>query len=88
MAPVDLRSNSLKSATYQHQGAFLELEFRSGARYRYSGVPAQVYQDLLMAESKGGYFNLHIRERFIYAKIGFEDKRGVNRHSALNKDPE
>jgi hypothetical protein len=70
MARVDLKSTSLNAATYQDQSAFLELEFRSGMIYRYFGVPAQTYQELLRAESKGGYFHQHIRNRFAYAKIG------------------
>src|SRR5882724_7075235 len=54
MLRVDLQSTSLKAVTYQDQSAHLELEFRSGAIYRYSAVPALVYQELLRAESKGG----------------------------------
>jgi len=69
MARVDLKSTSLNAATYQDQSACLELEFRSGAIYRYRDVPAQTYQELLRAESKGGYFNQHIRNRFLYSKI-------------------
>ena len=69
MARVDLQSTSLNAATYQDQRGFLELEFRSGAIYRYIGVPEQVYQELLSAESKGRYFNQHIRNRFSYVKI-------------------
>ena len=69
MARVDLKSTSLHAATYQDQSAFLELEFCSGAIYQYLGVPAQTYQDLLSAESKGRYFNQHIRNRFPFAKI-------------------
>lgn len=73
--------------SYQDQSAFLELEFRSGARYRYIGVPAQVYQELPMAESKGRYFHLHIRNCFIYAKID-PARSGATRDSALNKGTE
>jgi hypothetical protein len=69
MARVELKSTSLHAATYEEQSSFLELEFRSGASYRYSGVPAQTYQELMLAESKGRYFNQHIRNRFTYAKI-------------------
>jgi hypothetical protein len=54
MPRVDLQSTSLSAATYQEQSASLELEFRSGAIYRYIGVPAQVYQELLHSESKAG----------------------------------
>jgi KTSC domain len=69
MARVDLQSTSLNAATYQDQDGFLELEFRSGAIYRYLGVPEQVYQELLSAESKGRYFNQQIRNRFPYVEI-------------------
>ena len=69
MPRVDLQSTSLNAATYQEQSALLELEFRSGAIYRYIGVPLQVYQELVLSESKGRYFNEHIRNRFTYTKI-------------------
>ena len=64
MTRVPLESKLLKAAAYQHRLAFLELEFRSGAVYRYCGVSAFTYQDLLRADSKGRYFNRHIRNRF------------------------
>lgn len=69
MQRLDLHSTTLRTAAYQDQRALLELEFRNGAVYRYFGVPAESYQALLRAESKGGYFNSHIRNRFAYAKI-------------------
>jgi hypothetical protein len=69
MPRLDLHSTSIRAVAYQEQEALLELEFRSGAVYRYFGVPTQSYQALLRAESKGGYFNSHIRNRFAYAKI-------------------
>jgi hypothetical protein len=69
MARVELQSTSLKAATYQDKDAVLELEFRSGAIYRYLAVPEQVYQELVKAESKGQYFNQHIRNRYTYTRI-------------------
>jgi hypothetical protein len=69
MLRVDLQSTSLKAVTYQDRSARLELEFRSGAIYRYSDVPALIYQELLRAESNGRYFNQHIRNRFTHSKI-------------------
>jgi hypothetical protein len=69
MARVNLNSTLLNAATYQDQSALLELEFRSGAIYHYSGVPAQTYQQLLRAQSQGGFFNRHIRNHFNHAKI-------------------
>ena len=69
MARIELQSSVLIAATYQEQSAWLELEFRSGAVHRYLGVSAQTYQGLLLAESKGQYFNQHIRDRFPNVKI-------------------
>jgi hypothetical protein len=46
----------------------LELRFRSGALYRYAKVPPSVHGALLVAESKGRYFNEAIRGRFGYER--------------------
>jgi hypothetical protein len=56
-------SSLLSSMGYSIE-ATLELEFRSGAIYRYFAVPQAVFQDLIAAESKGAYFNRHVRNRF------------------------
>jgi hypothetical protein len=69
MPRVDLQSTLLNAATYQDQNAFLDLEFQGGAIYRYIGVPVQLYQGFLQSESKGRYFNQHIRSRFPYTKL-------------------
>jgi len=68
MSRVDLQSTVLQTAAYHSQLALLELEFCSGAIYHYFGVPTQTYRELLTAESKGGYFNHHIRNRFAYTQ--------------------
>ena len=49
--------------------ATLELEFRSGAIYRYVAVPHVVFQGLIAAESKGAYFNRHVKNRFRYQRL-------------------
>jgi len=62
-------STSLATVAYDYAGHVLQLEFRSGAAYRYFGVPAEVRDGLLRASSKGRYFNREIRERFRYVHI-------------------
>lgn len=47
----------------------LEIEFRSGATYRYSGVPSHVYERLMAAESKGRFINANIRDRYPYVRV-------------------
>jgi hypothetical protein len=87
MERVDLQSTSLNAATYRDQDGFLELEFRSGAIYRYLGVPEQVFQELLSAGSKGRYFNQQIRNRFPYVKID-PALNGPSHDSALHQSTE
>ena len=64
--PVAVESSLLARAAYEARESFLQLEFRDGAIYRYFDVPADVYDDLLAADSKGSYFNKQIRARFHY----------------------
>ena len=65
MARAGLQSTSLHAAAWHDQEAVLELEFRSGALYRYFSVPASLYRDLLTADSKGRFFNRFIRDCFL-----------------------
>ena len=69
MPRIVLHSSLLQAAAYQGQFAQLDVELISGSVYRYFSVPENIYQGLLQAESKGRYFNYHIRNRFAYAKI-------------------
>ena len=69
MQRVPLSSRTLASAGYDPEQCHLELEFRSGKRYRYFLVPRPCYEELLQAESKGGYFNRKIRNRFAYQDL-------------------
>ena len=42
---------------------------RSGAIYRYFAVPQTVFERLIAAESKGAYFNHHVRDCFRYQRL-------------------
>ena len=69
MQRVRLESRTLASAFYDPGRCQLELEFRSGKRYLYFRVPQSCYEELLLAESKGGYFNRSIRNRFAFQDL-------------------
>ena len=69
MSWVPLNSTVLEAAAYQNQASVLELRFHGGTVYRYLGVPAALYQELLRAQSQGLYFNSRIRNRFATAVI-------------------
>ncbi|OKP31350.1 KTSC domain-containing protein [Serratia fonticola] len=57
-------SSNLISVGYDAASRTLEVEFLSGEIYQYSGVPLGVYQSLMHAPSKGGYFSSTIRNYF------------------------
>ena len=61
---VLLTSTVLRAVRYSQEQQLLDLEFRSGAIYRYSHFPPNQYSDLLAADSHGQYFNQHILNRF------------------------
>jgi KTSC domain len=66
---VPVNSTLLARMSYQADAALLQLEFRDGALYCYWGVPRQIYEGLLTANSKGVYFNRQIRGRFQHALL-------------------
>jgi len=61
--------SSLLAAMSYSLDATLTLEFRSGATYRYFAVPPAVVQGLIAADSKGAYFNRHVRNHFRYQRL-------------------
>ncbi|MCW3150472.1 KTSC domain-containing protein [Stutzerimonas stutzeri] len=57
MKRIALQSSSLRSLGYDAEQQVLEVEFVSGARYRYEQVPPEAVQALLQADSLGRHFN-------------------------------
>ncbi|MEL7653974.1 MAG: KTSC domain-containing protein [Stutzerimonas stutzeri] len=57
MKRVALQSSSLRSLSYDPEQQILEVEFSSGALYRYEAVPPEAVQALLEADSLGRHFN-------------------------------
>ncbi len=77
MNMTQVESTTLAAFAYDDAVGLLQLEFRSGAIYRYSGVPSAVFEGLLSASSKGKYFNQIIRGRFPYALYSKAQTGGV-----------
>lgn len=66
--PVD--SSTIVSAGYDPASHTLEVEFRNGAVYQYSGVPESMYRGLLSPPSHGTYLNTVIKkEGYPYRKV-------------------
>ena len=64
-----LASTAVLSAGYDPTTQELELEFRNGRIYRYTGVGQGVYDFLLRAPSKGGYVNRMVDGRYPHEEI-------------------
>jgi hypothetical protein len=62
-------SSELHSVRYDDATNVLEVEFRTGGVYQYFGVPRELYDALMAAESKGRFFNAIIKPRYRYARI-------------------
>jgi hypothetical protein len=70
MERFPVESSNLASVGYDPESAVLEIEFKSGGIYEYSGVPQSVYDGLMNAASKGKYFYRYIKNSgYPYSKI-------------------
>ena len=67
MQPVS--SSNLAAVGYDYDTATLRIEFIKSGCYDYFGVPSDVYEGLLIASSKGIYFDQFIKKAgYSYAK--------------------
>jgi hypothetical protein len=62
-------STVIRSFHYDAPRRRLEVEFLSGRRYSYYGVPPAVAEAMRAADSKGGYFNRCIRDRYAFTRL-------------------
>jgi hypothetical protein len=69
MIRLSVASTTLVAVAYSADQSHLELEFRDGTAYRFFDVPASCFQQLLASDSKGGYFNSNIRNRFRHQRV-------------------
>jgi hypothetical protein len=66
-APVT--SSTIRSIGYDTGASLLEVEFKSGAIYRYAGVPVMHHRGILSADSPGKYLNKYIKDHFSCSAI-------------------
>jgi hypothetical protein len=69
MKRIHVRSSAISSVAYSRSKGLLEIEFTSGNRYRYRGVPDTVYEELMTAPSRGNYFLERIRDAYPAEKL-------------------
>jgi len=64
MERLPVKSRILRSVGYDDSTKILEIEFSSGFVYQYSGVPKNVYADLMHSEEMGKFFSEKVRPKF------------------------
>lgn len=68
MTPVD--SKNIASIGYDYEMATLRIEFLKGGTYDYYQVPAELYEGIMSASSKGQYLNMYIKKAgYTYSPI-------------------
>jgi hypothetical protein len=69
MKRIAVMSSTVASAGYDDASQTMEIEFTGGAVYRYEGVPREVFDGLLAAESVGRFFNEHVRDVYGFTRL-------------------
>ncbi len=62
----NVHSTSIASIGYDPASFTLEIEFLGGELYQYFDVPVSVYLNFVNSESRGRFFNYHIKPYYRY----------------------
>jgi hypothetical protein len=79
-APIE--SSCIAAVGFAPTARILEIEFRSGAVYRYFGVSAEDHAALINASSEGAHLNAFIRRRYLETRV-----RPPRSHAAITAAP-
>lgn len=66
-------STVIRRFDYDPRTDALDVEFVSGRRYRYAGVPAEVAEAFREAFSKGRFFNARIRDHYSFKELASDN---------------
>ena len=67
---IQVESSNIEAVGYDPERHVLTVQFRNGSTYEYEEVPSSKHQDLMAADSKGGFLNKEIKGSHSYRKIG------------------
>ena len=69
MKHTAVSSSFILSAGYDKGTQTLELAFSGGSTYSYAGVPRQIFEGLLEADSKGAFYSAKIKGFYLSTKL-------------------
>ena len=61
-------SSNIEAIGYEDSTRELHVKFLSGGYYIYQEVPRQIFDDLMMAPSKGSFLNREVKSIYNYTK--------------------
>jgi hypothetical protein len=64
MEMISVRSSAITAVGYDPTTHRMKITFQQGKTYDFCGVPAEVYQGLMSANSPGSYYDQVIRGRY------------------------
>jgi len=63
------KSSQIDTMNYDKEKEEMEVVFQRGGKYRYSGVPWEVWDELISAESTGKAFHRLIKGKYSFIKL-------------------
>jgi len=77
---VQVESSNVGAVHFDPERQELHVRFRGGGHYKYREVPRSLYDQLLGADSKGGFLNTNVRGIFPHERVDAPtpDPRGGN----------
>jgi len=67
MELVKVSSSNVEAVGYADDKLYVQ--FTSGHTYAYVGVPQKLYEDLLVADSKGRFLRANVYDKYLYEKL-------------------
>lgn len=70
MKHIQVESSMIDLVGYDAEKKVLEIRYlASQTKYKYLNVPQNIYDDLLVATSKGTYMNAHIIDKYVFEQL-------------------
>lgn len=69
MQRESVSSSNITSIGYDEDSETLEIEFHNGGVYQYFDIPKGVYDEIMAADSHGGYLAANIKGTYRYSKV-------------------
>jgi len=70
MERYSVASSNIRSVGYHAASQTLEVEFLNGGIYQYYGVPGNMYDQMMCAQSKGRFLHMYIKNQYPYSRVG------------------